>query len=89
VPQLVAGDFNAEQDQIDTTAGMSPNFVDSWSLVGSGRGFTNPTPSPVYKLDYWFADASKKAQPNWSSVVTSTGSISDHFPVQASFTIRP
>jgi endonuclease/exonuclease/phosphatase family metal-dependent hydrolase len=88
VPQLVAGDFNADQDQIDTTAGMSPNFVDSWTLVGSGRGFTNPTPSPVYKLDYWFADVGGRAQPAWSSVVTSTGSVSDHFPVQAAFTIR-
>jgi endonuclease/exonuclease/phosphatase family metal-dependent hydrolase len=89
VPQLVAGDFNADQDQIDTTAGMLPNFVDSWAVVGSGRGFTNPTPSPLYKLDYWFADASGKAQPNWSAVVTSTGTISDHFPVEASFTIQP
>lgn len=88
VPQLVAGDFNADQDQIDTTAGMLPNFIDSWTLVGSGRGFTNPTPAPLYKLDYWLADVSGKARPNWSSVVTSTGTMSDHYGVQASFTIR-
>jgi endonuclease/exonuclease/phosphatase family metal-dependent hydrolase len=88
-PQLVAGDFNADQDQIDTTTGMSPNFVDSWTLVGSGRGFTNPTPTPLYKLDYWFADAGGKATPLWSMVVTSTGTVSDHFPVQTVFTIHP
>jgi endonuclease/exonuclease/phosphatase family metal-dependent hydrolase len=88
-PQLVAGDFNADPDQIDTPSGMSPNFVDSWSVVGSGRGFTAFTPAPTMKLDYWFADASGKATPNWSAVVTSTGVVSDHFPVQASFTIQP
>jgi endonuclease/exonuclease/phosphatase family metal-dependent hydrolase len=88
-PQLVAGDFNADQDQIDTSSGMSPNFVDSWTLVGSGRGFTNPTPSPLYKLDYWFADAGGKATPAWSTVITSTGTVSDHFPVQTAFTIHP
>ena len=85
----MGGDFNADPDQIDTPSGMSPNFVDSWSIVGSGRGFTAFTPSPTMKLDYWFSDASGKATPNWSSVVTATGTVSDHFPVQASFTIRP
>jgi endonuclease/exonuclease/phosphatase family metal-dependent hydrolase len=89
VPQLVAGDFNGDMNQIDTTAGMLPNFIDSWAIAGSGAGFTNPTPSPLYKLDYWLADVTGKAQPNWSSVVTGTGTISDHFPVQTSFTIRP
>jgi endonuclease/exonuclease/phosphatase family metal-dependent hydrolase len=89
VPQLVAGDFNADMNQIDTPAGMLPNFIDSWAIVGSGPGFTNPTPSPVYKLDYWFSDVTGEAQPNWSLVITSTGTISDHFPLQASFTIYP
>ena len=60
---------------------MGGAFVDSWSVVGSGRGFTCSTPSPTMKLDYWFADASGKAQPVWSNVVTSTGTVSDHFPV--------
>jgi endonuclease/exonuclease/phosphatase family metal-dependent hydrolase len=88
-PQLVGGDFNADPDQICTLAGMSPAFVDSWSLVGLGPGYTAFTPSPTMKLDYWFADASGRARPNWSTVATSPGMISDHFPVVASFTIRP
>jgi endonuclease/exonuclease/phosphatase family metal-dependent hydrolase len=88
-PQLVSGDFNADVNQIDTTAGMLPNFVDSWSLVGSGPGYTCATPSPTMKLDYWFADASGKATPNWAQVVTSTGTISDHYPLLTSFTVQP
>jgi endonuclease/exonuclease/phosphatase family metal-dependent hydrolase len=88
-PQIVGGDFNADPDQIDTTSGMLPRFIDSWSLVGSGRGLTASAPNPTMKLDYWFADASAKATPNWSSVVLGTGTISDHYPVHTSFTIRP
>ncbi|HUR34811.1 MAG TPA: carbohydrate-binding protein [Vicinamibacterales bacterium] len=88
VPQLAAGDFNADMDQIDTTSGMLPNFVDSWSLVGSGSGFSASTPYPTMKLDYWFADASGRATPAWTYVNTSTGTVSDHFPVVASYTIH-
>ena len=43
-PQIVAGDFNADMDQIDTTLGMLPNFVDSWAVVGSGKGFSARPP---------------------------------------------
>ena len=87
-PQILAGDFNADPDQIDTVTGMGSAFVDSWSVVGSGRGLTCSTPSPTMKLDYWFADAGGGAQPLWTNVVTSTGTISDHFPVAAYFTVR-
>lgn len=87
-PQLAAGDFNADPDQIDTTSGMRPDFVDSWSVAGSGPGLTCNTPSPTMKLDYWFADASGRASVEWTYVATSTGTVSDHFPVVASFVIR-
>jgi endonuclease/exonuclease/phosphatase family metal-dependent hydrolase len=85
----VGGDFNADPDQIASAAGMSGNFVDSWSVVGSGRGLTSFTPAPTMKLDYLFADASAKAQPLWSNVVTTTGTVSDHYPLAAAFVIRP
>jgi endonuclease/exonuclease/phosphatase family metal-dependent hydrolase len=88
-PQLVAGDFNADMDQIDTYSGMSPNFVDSWAVVGSGAGYTASTPYPTMKLDYWFSDASGKATPNWSYVHTGTSTVSDHYPVVTQFTVQP
>ena len=87
-PQIIAGDFNADPDQIDAPTGMGGAFVDSWSLVGSGRGLTCTTPSPTMKLDYWFADATGSAQPLWTYVVTSTGTVSDHFPVAAYFSVK-
>jgi endonuclease/exonuclease/phosphatase family metal-dependent hydrolase len=86
-PQLVAGDFNADPDQIDVA--MQAAFIDSWFIVNATRGLTCSTPSPTMKLDYWFADTSGKARPNWSSVATGTGTVSDHFPLHSSFTIRP
>ena len=86
MPQLAAGDFNADRDQIDP--GMSPNFVDSWGQVGSGNGFTAFTPSPTMKLDYWFQDAGGRAKPAWSVVVTTPGTFSDHYPVINSYSIR-
>jgi len=87
-PQILSGDFNADPDQIDTTQGMLPNFVDSWSVVGSGRGFTAFSGTPTMKLDYWHSDASGRAAPQSTYVVTSTGTVSDHMPVQTTFTIR-
>jgi endonuclease/exonuclease/phosphatase family metal-dependent hydrolase len=87
-PQLVAGDFNADPDQIDSSSGMPPNFLDSWSAVGSGSRFTAFAPSPTMKLDYWFSDAGGRAQPAQSYVVSGSQSVSDHYPLQATFVIR-
>jgi len=86
-PQIVAGDFNADADQIDTTSGMLPNFVDTWTLVGSGRGLTAFGPSPTMKLDYCFTDLSGRAIPQSTQVIYWTG-ISDHYPVQTTFVVK-
>jgi endonuclease/exonuclease/phosphatase family metal-dependent hydrolase len=87
-PQLVAGDFNADPDQIDSSSGMSPNFVDSWSAVGTGSRFTAFAPTPTMKLDYWFSDAGGRAQPTQSYVVNGPQSVSDHYPISATFVVR-
>ncbi|HSK11339.1 MAG TPA: carbohydrate-binding protein [Vicinamibacterales bacterium] len=87
-PQLVAGDFNADPDQIDSSSGMRPNFVETWAMVGSGSRYTAFTPSPNMKIDYWFTDAGLRARPTSSRVLTGAGTMSDHFPVVASFSVR-
>jgi endonuclease/exonuclease/phosphatase family metal-dependent hydrolase len=87
VPQLAAGDFNAGPDEVNTTQGMKPNFVDTWTLVGSAGGFTAFAPNPTMKIDFVFADASTRAQPLWTLVPTTTGAISDHRPVHAGLRI--
>lgn len=85
-PQLMAGDFNADRNEIDPA--MSPAFVDTWGQVGSGAGYTAFTSSPSMKLDYWFSDASNRARANSSVVVKTAGTFSDHFPVLNTFTVR-
>jgi endonuclease/exonuclease/phosphatase family metal-dependent hydrolase len=87
-PQIAAGDFNADPDQIDTTSGMSPNFVDSWFVAGQGGRFTSFVPNPTMKIDYWFSDASMRALPISSVVNSGTGSVSDHYPVEATFLVK-
>jgi endonuclease/exonuclease/phosphatase family metal-dependent hydrolase len=87
-PQIVAGDFNADADQIDTTSGMLPNFLDTWPLAGSGTNLTALLPTPTMKIDYWFTDASKHANPVSSQVYLGSGSISDHRPVQTTFLLQ-
>ncbi len=87
-PQIAAGDFNADPDQIDTTAGMSPSFVDSWFVAGQGSRFTSFVPNPTMKIDYWFSDASGRAAPQTSVVDTGTGSVSDHLPLEATFLVQ-
>jgi endonuclease/exonuclease/phosphatase family metal-dependent hydrolase len=87
-PQIAAGDFNADPDQIDTTSGMLPRFVDTWGAVGTGSRFTAFGPNPSMKLDYWFADSGGRAVPQTSEVVYSTGGVSDHYPIQTTFLIK-
>jgi endonuclease/exonuclease/phosphatase family metal-dependent hydrolase len=87
-PQILAGDFNADPDQIDTSSGMQPSFNDSWSLVGSGSRYTALGGNPTMKLDYWQSDAGGRAQPLDSWVILATGGMSDHFPLHADFLIR-
>lgn len=87
-PQLLAGDFNADADQIDTTSGVLPNFVDSWPIAGQGSRFTAFVPNPTMKLDYWFSDASGRAVVQTSIVNTGTGQVSDHRPVEATFLVK-
>jgi endonuclease/exonuclease/phosphatase family metal-dependent hydrolase len=87
LPQLVAGDFNADPNQIDVAGAMGTAFRDAWSAVGSGPGYTADTPSPTMHLDYWFSDISNQIQPSWAKVVTAPGVLSDHFPVHAAFVL--
>ena len=86
-PQIMMGDFNAGSDEVDTTKGMSPSFLDTWTLVGSGNPYSAFLPNPNMKIDYCFADSSGRAQPVWTVLPTSTGNISDHLPVQTGLRI--
>ncbi len=78
-PQVVGGDFNGETAEINTTSGMLPDFIDTWS-VGTGGRVTAYGPTPTKKLDYLFVDDGGNAVAESSEVLYSTGSASDHYP---------
>jgi endonuclease/exonuclease/phosphatase family metal-dependent hydrolase len=87
-PKIMAGDFNAGRDQVNVSTGMAPAFLDCWNLVGSGAGNTAFTPSPSMVIDFWLTDASKRAMPTATRVVTETGTFSDHLPVFTTFSVK-
>jgi endonuclease/exonuclease/phosphatase family metal-dependent hydrolase len=86
-PQIVAGDFNADPDQILSTSGMAPNFNDSWPIAGVGNRHTYPASAPTMKLDYLLFDASGTARPIASETITGIGPVSDHLPVRTTFEV--
>ena len=51
-------------------------------------GITAFAPNPTMKIDYWFSDASGRAQAISSAVLNGAQSVSDHYPIQATFVIR-
>ncbi len=84
-PQLVGGDFNAipsSTEIANASRGMTAAFVDAWLLAGSGNGYTFDSGHPNRRIDYWF---SRGAIVRSVSVPSSSSSLSDHFPVRASF----
>jgi endonuclease/exonuclease/phosphatase family metal-dependent hydrolase len=90
-PAIVSGDFNqvpSGSEICDKTIGVTSAFSDTWAAAGSGTGFTYPVPSVSMKIDYWFADLSGKAKATSTAVVTSP-SLSDHYPLGATFVFQP
>ena len=86
-PQLVSGDFNADPDQIYSAQGMAGAFLNPIATLGLPKPLTAFVGPPTMQLDYWFYDASGSAQPI-SVDVPNTGTVSDHFPLRATFKLR-
>jgi endonuclease/exonuclease/phosphatase family metal-dependent hydrolase len=82
-PIIVAGDFNATPDS-ETYNRMRKDdfFMDVWSRVGNGNGFTIPNENPRSRIDYLFyrGVAARNA-----AVLDSDAS--DHLPVIAEFVV--
>lgn len=88
LPQLVGGDFNAIPSSTEIASpsrGMAGLFIDAWAIAGFGNGYTFGTASTPRRIDYWF---SRGAIVRTVSVPVSSSSLSDHAPVQGSFTLE-
>lgn len=76
-PAVLMGDFNARPDWRQIEDLLSAGWVDAWSEVGSGDGFTSNALDPRYRIDYVFHTPDIEALD--AGVIQSQAS--DHFPV--------
>ena len=67
---------------------LSAGFIDCFRFLNSDEGFTLPTPNPNSRLDYFFVNATLKANLKKCWVVREPNTVnlaSDHYPVVAEF----
>ncbi len=81
--QVLVGDFNAPPDAPEL-APLWTELVDSWSIAGSGDGYTYPTVDPVKRIDYI------TTSPNIDTIAADVVATeaSDHLPVVADLVVR-
>lgn len=81
--QVLVGDFNAAPAAPEL-APLWEDLVDSWSVAGSGDGFTYPAAAPTKRIDY--ITHSRNISTLDTDVVTTPAS--DHLPVVADLVVR-
>jgi endonuclease/exonuclease/phosphatase family metal-dependent hydrolase len=78
-PAVLVGDFNARPDWQQIEELFAAGWVDVWSEIGEGEGFTSSAANPEYRIDYVFHTPDLVAVDG--GVIQSQAS--DHFPVVA------
>jgi endonuclease/exonuclease/phosphatase (EEP) superfamily protein YafD len=78
-PSILVGDFNARPDWQQIEDLIAAGWVDVWSEIGVGDGFTSGAADPQYRIDYIFHTPDLIAVDG--GLVQSQAS--DHFPVVA------
>ncbi len=84
-PVVLCGDFN-DIPGSRTHAKIARDFTDSWSIAGSGDGFTIPAEKPRKRIDYIWVSNPKTIKPLKLWVPKSDGS--DHLPVVGEFRLE-
>lgn len=78
MPVILCGDFNDVPGSA-TYRKATEAFVDAWTTVGQGVGFTIPAASPRSRIDYIFLSPGPDWTPLKARVIASKAS--DHLPV--------
>jgi endonuclease/exonuclease/phosphatase family metal-dependent hydrolase len=84
-PVILCGDFN-DVPGSRTHQKFAELFVDSWTVAGSGDGFTIPAEKPAKRIDYIWLSRDGSIEPLRLWVPTSEAS--DHLPVVGEFRLR-
>lgn len=88
-PAIVVGDFNSPPDRLKHEAPYlwSSPWHDAHTLIGTGPGFTFPTPAPTSRIDYIFVH--ETLLPYLRSIATPYSPASDHLPVIVELSVDP
>ena len=86
LPAVFCGDFNDTPDS-ELYKRMSEKWVDAWSLVGKGDGFTMTSASPTRRIDYVWVSDKKNFMLRWVDVPQTKAS--DHLPLVAEMELKP
>ena len=84
-PIVICGDFNDTPDS-RVCRRMNELLDDTWTLVGTGDGFTIPAEKPRKRIDYIWISKNKTLAP--LKVWVPRSDASDHLPVLAEFRLR-
>jgi endonuclease/exonuclease/phosphatase family metal-dependent hydrolase len=79
-PMILCGDFN-DTPASRTHTKIAENFIDAWTAVGAGDGFTIPAEKPRKRIDYIWIGKGSSIVPFKAWVPDSAAS--DHLPVVA------
>jgi len=86
LPAIFCGDFNDTPDS-ELYKRISEKWIDAWSLVGKGDGFTMTSASPTRRIDYVWVSDKKNFKLRWMDVPQTRAS--DHLPVVAEMEFKP
>lgn len=85
IPIFITGDFNSvpSSDAVKYMVSDEGGFEDSWSVAGSGEGFTFNSQNPFERIDYIFQR--KPVSYTCTKMVVPVTMASDHYPIVAEF----
>jgi endonuclease/exonuclease/phosphatase family metal-dependent hydrolase len=84
-PMILCGDFNDTPDS-RTHRKLADEFIDTWTLIGTGEGLTIPADKPARRIDYIWVSKDSPLLPLRIWVPPSAAS--DHLPVMAEFRFK-
>lgn len=85
VPVILCGDFN-DVPNSKTYLALQEFMMDTWHVVGEGKGFTIPVKNPTRRIDYIWTSKGAPFGPVKAWVPVSEAS--DHLPLVAEFEFK-
>ncbi|WP_134764544.1 endonuclease/exonuclease/phosphatase family protein [Nocardioides sp. 1609] len=85
-PVFLGGDLNTSPSS-PTLAPVRARLTDTWSVLGSGAGFTASSGNPRIRIDYLFFGSGTRGEVTPSTVRVVATRASDHLPLVADYRV--